>query len=207
MDAFKSDPSPGKRRLVEECETISVVALQRSFGKKALLSKIRAAEPLLLPVSGGRFEVWLTYETHRLPGAQPRYASLESGTARLWLICAGCMRPAAKLFFYYVGPGTSGLSNLRCQRCQGLIYLSANSGKNKWFRELVRPLKRLKRRRECVEKWTGTARRDRLLAQIDEEIDAFRLEHNQKRIRNRVDLKRRSGLHERRPYRDMSLYF
>ena len=85
MDPFETSHFPGKRRLAEECECISVFALRRYFGKKALLRTIQDSKPLLVPVSGGQFEVSFTYETHRLPGGN--YASLEGGTARLWLIC------------------------------------------------------------------------------------------------------------------------
>jgi hypothetical protein len=207
MDAFQSDPFPGKRRLVEECELVSVFALQRFFGKKTLLSKIRAAEPFLLPVSGGNFEVWFIFENHRLPGNQVIYASLEDGTSRIWLACPGCRRPVAKLFFYYVGPGTSGLSNLRCRRCHELTYLSANCGKNRWYREVARPLKRLHRRRECVERWIETPRRDRFLAIIDRKIAEFTSSASREKRARSLHPAPKISRGRRRPYKDIRLLF
>ena len=117
------------------------------------------SKPLLLPVSGGQFEVWLTYETHRLPGGS--YASLEGGTARLWLICPECRRPAAKLFFYRVGPYPSALSRLLCRGCHNLTYRSVNCGKNAWYKQFAKPLKKLSRRRSHVERWRETPRKRR----------------------------------------------
>jgi len=75
--------------LVEECQTISIYAVQRAFGKKPLIAAIRQARPFPLQVTGGHFEVWLVDESHRLPGRYERWSCLEDGTARLWFICSG----------------------------------------------------------------------------------------------------------------------
>lgn len=93
MDPSEKSHFPGKRRLVEECECVSVFAVRREFGKKALLRTIRESKPLVLPVSGGQFELWFTYEAHRMPNGN--YACLENGTARLRLICPGCQCPVS----------------------------------------------------------------------------------------------------------------
>ena len=200
MNTFEKMRNPGKRRLVEECECICVFALRRMYGKKALLSTIREGKPLLLPVSDGKLEVSFTYESHRVPNGT--YSSLEAGTARLWLICPGCRRPAAKLFFYRLGPGPSAPSRLLCRQCHGLTYQSGNCGKNRWYRESARPLKKLLRRRDHVEKWHETARKRRFLAIIDGKLDEFRSSV----IRNKTPGKRRSSARitgGRRTYKDL----
>lgn len=198
---------PGKRRLAQECEVVSVYALQRFLGKRAILTSIRAAKPLRLDVSGGFFELWFTYEAHHMPGKNARYASLEDGTVRLWLICAGCKRPVAKLFYFYLNRRFFDLSELLCRHCHRLTYQSANCGKNTWYKEKVRPLKRLLRTRDRISNWAGTARRDRLLAQIERKISAFRSEFDQRALQNRICLRRRSEELRRRPYKDLSLFF
>jgi hypothetical protein len=206
-DGRATSPFPGKRRLAEECESVSVYALRRFLGKKAILSSIRAAKPLRLDVSGGFFEVWFTFDAHHMPGKNARYASLEDGTVRLWLVCPGCRRPVAKLFYFCVNPGFHGLSELLCRKCHGLTYQSVNCGGNAWYKEQIRPLKRLLRERERISNWAETARKERLLAQIEEKIVAFRSECDQRRSPNCVSLKRRSQELRRRPYRDLSFFF
>lgn len=86
---------PGKRRLVEECEVVWVYAVQRAFGKKALIAAIRQARPFRLPVPGGYFDIWLIDEPHQLPGKRHRWSSLEAGNARLWLMCPACRLSAS----------------------------------------------------------------------------------------------------------------
>jgi hypothetical protein len=198
---------PGKRRLVEECEAVSVYALRRFLGKRAILSSIRAAKPLRLDVAGGFFDVWFTYEAHQMPGKNARYASLEDGTVRVWLVCPGCRKPAAKLFYFCISPGFPGLSELLCRHCHALRYQSTNCGGNIWYRQTVRPLKRLLHSKERILRRNASARRDRLLAQIEQKIAVFRSECDQRRSPNCVSLKRRSQELRRRPYRDLSFFF
>jgi hypothetical protein len=171
---FEQTEFPGKRRLVEECEAVSVFTVRRLFGKAALLRAIREARPLLLPVSGGQFEVCITFESHRLPGNQDTYACLERGTVRLWLSCPACRRSAAKLFFYRIKPGPSTFSRLLCRHCHSLTYQSSNCGKNRWYQQFARPLKKLMRRRERVDRWSETARKRRFLAIIDRKLADLR---------------------------------
>ncbi len=207
QNALAATGFPGKRRLVEECEALSVYALQQFLGKKAILSSIKVAKALRLDVSGGSFDLWFTYESHRLPGKYSGYASLEDGTARVWLICPGCRKPAAKLFYFRLNPGVLDLSELLCRHCHGLTYQSVNCGHNFWYKEKVRPLKRLLRARDRISNWARTARRDSFLAIIDQKIAAFRSEFDQRTLRNRIALKWRSGELRRRPYKDLSLFF
>jgi hypothetical protein len=51
-------PFPVPRRLVEECEIVSVFVLRRMFGKEALLRTIRQSRPLLPPVNRGQLKRW-----------------------------------------------------------------------------------------------------------------------------------------------------
>jgi hypothetical protein len=207
QSALAATRFPGKRRLVEECEVVSVYAIRRFLGKKAILSSIKAAKPLRFDVSGGSFDLWFTYEAHRLPRKCSGYASLESGTVRLWLICPGCKKPAAKLFYFCLNRAALSVSELLCRHCHGLTYQSVNCGHNSWYKEQVRPLKRLLRARERISNWAGTVRKGRLLAQIDPKIAAFRSEFDQRALQNRIRLRRRSEELRRRPYKDLSLFF
>ena len=192
----------GKRRLVEECEKISIYAVQRAFGKKALLEAIRQARPFRLPVLGGYFDIDLTYEAHRLPGRLERYASLEDGTARLWLVCPSCWGKIAKLYYFYFFPSLER-SSLLCRRCHRLTYLCSNCGGNRWYKEIARPIKKL-----LTEKERFLARRPRpsvqaRLAQLDEQ--AQRLKHRLKPKSQRQRKRSRAVTSKRRPYRDYSL--
>ena len=137
----------GKRRLVEECHIIYVYALQRAVGKKALIAAIREARPFRVPVPGGQYDVWLVYELHRFPGKRERWSSLEDGTARLWLWCPGCHCKIAKLYYFFF-PGSFHRSELLCRKCHRLSYVSVNSGANRWYREVARPIKRFLREKE-----------------------------------------------------------
>ena len=185
-----------RRRLVEECEAVSVHVLQRAFGKKSLITAIRQVQPLRLPVSGGCFEIWLIDEAHWLPGRSERRSSLEEGTARLWLICTGCKQKVAKLF-YYVLAGSSTLSDLLCRQCHHLTYLSVNSGGNRWYCEIARPMKRL-----LLEKSKLLGKRQRpsiaaRLTRIEVRLAGFR------QLAGRLTKRRKASI--RRPYRDLSL--
>jgi hypothetical protein len=113
----------------------------------------------------------------------------------------------AKLFYFYLNRDFLDLSELLCRRCHGLTYQSVNCGHNSWYKTQVRPLKRLLRARERISNWAGTARRDRLLRQIELRIAAFRSEFDQRMLRNRIPLRRRPEELRRRPYKDLSLFF
>ncbi len=188
----------GQKRLAEECNVVSVARLKRDLGKKRLIGCIHENHPLRFRFRGIPFEVWLTDESHRLPGKRERWSSLDSGTARLWLVCAGCWRKAAKLFWYELHPGSNAPSELRCRICHGLTYQSKNSSGNRWFREVAKPLKALLRKRSRVS--GASAKACARLAAIDREIDLLLKRH----FSTPRDPSRQAQSRVRRPYRDVT---
>jgi len=196
---------PGKRRLVEECDAISVYAVQRAFGKKVLIAAIRQARPFRLPAPGGYFDIWLVDEPHRLPGRRERWSSLEEGTARLWLLCSGCRRKVAKLFYYRLAPGSWARSDLLCRHCHGLTYQSANCGGNRWYREVARPMKRLLREKHKLLARRPGPRLAARLAQIENEMRTLRQKVKPQPQRRAQNLCQRLVVRERRVYRNLAL--
>lgn len=195
---------PGSRRLVEECEIVSVYAVQAAFGKRPLIDAIRQARPFRLPVSGGHFDVWLVDESHRLPGACAQWSSLEQGTARLWFVCPACLRKTSKLYYFQV-PGSLGRSDLLCRLCHGLTYLVSNSGANRWYKEIARPMKRLLRVRDKLmarRQEPGVAAR---LIRIEDQIRELRRKAKPKTPPQRVKSLYKLSLQRRRPYRNLAL--
>jgi len=193
---------PGRRWLVEECESIWISSLRSHFGKKHLIAHIRQCKPLELPVPGGSEKVWLTWEPHRLPGPTRRMSSLEDGTARLWLVCPCCRRKVAKLHYRLFDASRGNRSELLCRQCHGLVYQSENCGSNLWFRAIARPLKRLLRQRLKLIAMVPTPQQTEKLQAIEAEI---------KRIRDRCrpakgcPKRKRSSSSDRRPSRDVTL--
>lgn len=135
----------GKHRLIEECEEVALRDIQRAFGKSALITAIRQARPMPLPVLGGEFDVWLIDGRHHLPGVHKRSTTLDEGLCRLWLICPGCRKRVGKLYYYFFSRDSLTQSDLLCRDCHGLVYQSQNCGGNRWYRETARPLKGLLR--------------------------------------------------------------
>lgn len=208
----KSWDEPGKQvryrgahRLVEEAEEVCIRGVQRALGKKTLIASIRQAQPVRLPILGGHFDIWLVNENHRLPGREQRWSSLEAGTCRLWLLCPGCRRPCAKLYFYRLGPDTFTTSELLCRRCHELVYQSAICGGNKWYREIVRPLKWLLKEKRKLLARKQTARAAARLTQIESAICTLRQKVQPKTQRRRERLLSRVGLRQRRFYRNLAL--
>jgi hypothetical protein len=196
---------PYKRRLVEECEVVSVYAVQKAFGKKPLITAIRQARPFRLPVLGGYSDIWLVDEPHRLPGRNERWSSLERGTVRLWLICPGCRRKIAKLYYYFFAPGSPLRSDLLCRHCHDLTYQSVNCGGNRWYREVARPMKRLLRQRRRLLTRRCTPRVAAQLALIENLIRELR-ERAKPRTQHRTqNLRYGLAVRERRVYRNLAL--
>lgn len=196
---------PGKRRLVEECEAVSVYAVQRAFGKKALIAAIRQARPFRLPVPGGYFDIWLVDEPHRMPGKQERWSSLEEGTVRLWLICPACRRKVAKLYCYHLAPGSLARSDLLCRQCHGLTYQSSNCGGNRWYREVARPMKRLLREKRKLLAGRNGPRIAARLALVENQILTLRQKLKSRTQRRAQNMGYGPAVRERRPYRDLAL--
>ncbi|MCI0724348.1 MAG: hypothetical protein L0338_36095 [Acidobacteria bacterium] len=199
----RTDAAPflGKRRLVEECEVISVWVVQRAFAKKVLIASIREARPFQLPVPGGYFDVWFTDEPHRLPGRVERWSSLEDGNARLWLICPRCRRKRAMLF-YFVLEGSTRLSDLWCEECHRLSHLSTNSAGRKWYVEVGRPIRKLLRQRDRLEGLKKTPRVQARLARIDAQLQLLL-----NRLKPKTSARRRilRTLGGKRTYKDVTL--
>jgi hypothetical protein len=183
----QSLPRP-KRRLVEECNAISIHAVQAYFGKPALLRAIREARPVRVPVAyHAGFDVYLT------SSSQPMVGNPRRSFERLYLVCPGCQHRVAKLF-HYAG------SDLRCRRCHRLVYLTTNCGGNQWYRQVGRPIKRLLRERERL---VGRADRPEVSARLVEIARNIRLLEKQvqpQRPNRRVRRARQKGR-----YRDIRL--
>jgi hypothetical protein len=198
-------PHPSRLRLVEECEKVSVGAIQKLFGKKTMIAAIHRAEPLSLPVFGGSFDVWFVDQPHQLPGTGDRFASLGDESRRLWLQCPGCRKRVAKLYFFYLAPDSLALSDLLCRACHGLVYLSQNCGGNRWYREAARPLKRLLREKRKLLARTLVPRIAARLIEIDADIRMFRQRVKLKTPRPKQNFRYRPAARQRRPYRHLAL--
>ena len=200
----QSDPRRTKR-LVEECFAIGIGAIQRRFGKEVLLQAIRQCEPIRIPVPyNPPFQVWLTYDTHPLVGKREKWSSLEGGTARIWFVCPGCRKQVAKLF-YYVFPGSTLASDLLCRRCNNLTYQSVNCGGNRWWQEVVPPMKRLLREKERLLGKRYSPLVQTRLIQLDGQIRILRKQVKPKTQDRKRRLSYRPESRQRRRYRDLSL--
>jgi hypothetical protein len=196
---------PCKRRLVEECEEVSVSAIQARCGKKALITAIRQARPLRLQLPGGDADVWLIEESHRLPGPYEGWSSLEAGNARVWFVCPGCRKRVGKLHYFYFAPDSMQHSDLLCRCCHGLVYQSQNCGGNRWYRETARPLKRLLQEKCKLQAKQQTQRIATRLAEIENEICTLRQKVKLKARHRREGLSSGMRPRERRPYRNLDL--
>jgi hypothetical protein len=195
----------GKKRLIEECQEVAMGAIQKLFGKKTLLAAIRQNRPVLMPVLGGVFELWLIDHPHRLPGRLRRQPPLAISNCRIWLQCPCCRRVVGKLYFYYLAPDSLALSDLLCRTCHGVVYLSQNCGDNRWYRETARPLKRLLREKRKLLARDPSPRNATRLAEIDRQVSELTQKLQPKTQRqNKFSRRLRSG--RRRPYRDLSLF-
>ena len=195
----------GKRRLVEECEVVSVRTVQDAFGKRALIQAVRQARPVRFQVLGGFFDVWLVSQSHRLPGTCGRWSSIEAGNCRLWLQCPRCRHVVAKLFYYVLASDSPARSGLLCRLCHGLTYQSKNCGSNAWYREVARPLKRLLRVKQRLIARKPTPCTLSRLAAIADEIQALHERAKPKTERRQNRPLHLSGFGQRRPYRNLGL--
>jgi hypothetical protein len=192
----------GKRPLAEEFEVVTVGAIRRGFGKKALIDLIRRAKPLELPLPGGPAQVYLTWDSHHLPGPIARKSMLEDRTARLWLVCPGCRRRVAKLFFMLWDASRGSRSELLCRSCNGLTYQSSNCGSNLWFRAIARPLKRLLQQKAKLLSLKPSPKRNLLLQAIERNLEYIR---SRSGPGNRHRKRKHGSLSDRRPSRDVTL--
>ena len=172
------------------------------LGRKALLEAVRDARPVRLEMAGAFLEVYLCYESHRLPGRFKDWSDIDEGNVRLWLVCLGCRRRFRKLYCYSVSDGVRQMSDIRCRRCHGLCYQSQNCSRNKWWRQ-VRNMKRLLRERRRILLRRPSQRATQRLRQIDELLTILQLRATGKsRASKCAGARLRSG---RRRYRDWRL--
>jgi hypothetical protein len=161
--------------------------------------------PIHLPVMGGHYDVWLIEAPHRLPGRNKHWSSMEAGTSRLWFFCMGCRRKVANLFYYYLAPGSPTRSDLLCRVCHRLTYVSVNSGGNRWYREVARPIKRWLREKRMLLARQDRPRVSARLAQIDSELGMLRYKVKTPSKCGTQILGYGPGGRKRRPYRNLAL--
>ena len=191
----------GKRPLAEEFEIVLIGAIRRCFGKKALIELIRRRAPLELPLPGGSAHVYLTWDSHYMPGPIVRKSMLEDRTGRLWLVCPGCHRRVRKLFYMLWDASQGSRSELLCRLCNGLVYMSENCGSNEWYRTVARPLKRLLGQRAKLLSLKPSARRDRMLQVVEINLGLVR-DHSGPE--NRPFKRKHGSSSDRRPSRDIN---
>jgi len=198
---------PIPRRLVEECLSFSVADLKSRLGRKALLAASQDAHPVRFPAGGVWLSAYITYEPHRLPGRRTRWSDIDQGNVRLWLVCLKCHRRVRKLYCFPADTGGDDLSDLSCRRCHGLTYKSQNCSGNRWWKEIVRPLKRLHRRRKRL---LGRKQNTQTMTQLGRIDELIWILH--RRAAPKTRSKRRNdnvdpgnSLRVRRPYKDLRL--
>jgi hypothetical protein len=128
-----------KRFLVEECQSIHIGDVKNRLRQRDLHYFAERLKPIHIRQGEQVFEVCLCLE--------PMQLAWKSGTTseafRFWFLCQ-CGRRVRRLFF---NPRSlDAQPGLACQKCHGLDYLSQRSGNRRWYREIVKPLRRLIRR-------------------------------------------------------------
>jgi hypothetical protein len=201
-----------KRRLVEECRTVTVSDLRAQFGRPALLHAIRECEPVMAWVAYcSSMSVYVTSEMHRLPTKREKWSNTGAGNARIWLTCPKCQRRAIKLF-YFETEGPERISELLCRKCHDLTYVSRNCGGNKFYTRVIKPLRQLKRIEKQLAWHALPGPRRRALEAEKTQLEGYLL-------RAKVEFGRKSqpadtrqpfnggfGVRNRkRPYKDLSL--
>jgi hypothetical protein len=144
-DTREAEYLPIPRPLVEETISIRLCELRIVFGRKALERAAESAQPVQVHLAGNVFPIHILSESHQIPNRRGVYMKREA--RRLWICCIGCHRRSLKLYTYPKFPGSNLLYMPLCRSCHGLTYMSRNCSGNRWWREIVRPLKQLLRRR------------------------------------------------------------
>lgn len=182
-----------RRPLVEESLSIDMRDLRGIYGRKKLLRAADEGNRVSVQLGGCSFQILLTWDSHKLPGRIERWSNIAEGNARVWLVCELCWRKAQIL---YQDP--TGASIIGCRKCLHLVYASENSCKNKWWKQIVKPLKRLYRRREKLLVRKRTRRVIEELQRIEELIIVYNLRAEPKHRTRRL-----SGI--RRSYKDVRM--
>jgi hypothetical protein len=130
-----------RRPLVEECSGISFSDLKSRYKRKDLIRLAEREQSISVQFANQHYKIRLSAEQYQ----QKWRASGWSDVTRVWLLC-NCGRRVRRL---YIDPRASDVVPiLACRTCLGLRYLSQNSGKTKWFRRIVKPLRKLIRRKD-----------------------------------------------------------
>jgi hypothetical protein len=137
---------PSRRPLIEEALSVNLRDLQKIHGRKNLLKSADEGKAIPVQLGGNSFHVYLTWESHRLPGRTEKWSDVCEGNCRIWLICLSCHRKARALYVLPLSQDQKPV--ITCRKCLGLRYQSENCCKNFWWRRIARPLKKLIRRQE-----------------------------------------------------------
>jgi hypothetical protein len=188
---------PSRRPLVEETLFVNMRDLQRIHEKALILKAADEGRPIPVLMEGHYFQVYLSWAPHRLPGKPERWSDISQGNCRIYFICPSCRR-RIRILFKNPRPMVSDLPPIGCKRCLRLVYASENSCKRKWWKHIVRPLRRLYRRREKLLSLNRTFRVVEELRRTEELIFIYT---------KRAELKHRnhapSGV--KRPYKNVRL--
>lgn len=189
------------RPLIEECPSISLSDLKRALGRRFMLRAVRNAEPINFQMA----ELYLVHEEHRLPGRNPRWSDLEQGDVRLWMLCVGCRRKVRRLYSLPFSPLRDQSAEIRCRKCHGLQYASANRSGNAWWKAAMRIRRLLKERQRLI-----TRKQTAMVAARVEELDMAIFSLKQ-RIAPKTRIKRSpqeclvGRLRSKRTYKDLAL--
>jgi hypothetical protein len=192
---ISSDPS--KNALVEEALSVNMRDLQQIHGQQKLLRAADEGKPISVRLGELSFDVYLSWEPHRLPGKIEKWSDISQGNCRIYIVCPSCRRKI-RILYRNPRPLLPYLPPIGCRRCLHLIYASQHSGKTKWWKQIVRPLRRFYRLREKLLSLNRTRRIAEQLKHIEELIFVYSQRAKPKRQTGRL-----SG--NRRQYKDIRL--
>ncbi|NWG14070.1 MAG: hypothetical protein HXY20_11105 [Acidobacteria bacterium] len=175
--------------------------LRRIFGRKELLKAADDARPVRLDIQGNCFFVYLLAEPFWPPW--PSRALSDRQLTRLWMVCMGCRRRVRTLYAISPLSESNALLNAQCRTCRALVYQSQNCGKNRWWRQIARPLKRLLRQRRQLLARKPSPKIAEQIDLLDQSVTRLRLRAAPKTRKNPT--KSESVRHVRRRYRDVTL--
>lgn len=179
------------RPLVEEFEHISVADIRNLIKRKQLIALAEQKRAISIRHDGQGFEIMLSADRHQ----QTWRARGVSDVTRVWLRCS-CGRRVRHLYFNHLSSDPEPI--LSCRTCLKLRYLSQNSGKTKWFRRSVLPIRKLLRKKKKLLSLKPTDRIHDDLQLITEQIYVL-----EQRAKPKGKSQRHPGV--RRKYRDMNL--
>lgn len=184
------------RRLVEECVAVSIADLQRGFGRKTLLAAVNNAHPLQYRLEGQWFEIYFLTE----PMPTGRHRTLDDGPVRMWVSCPRCCHRARKLYTFPLLAGSQALADLRCRKCHNLVYQSQHCCKNRWWKDVAMPVKRLLRKRQRLLARKQSAKVQAKLEEVNRLIWITQ-QRAKPKSSSRKRLSQSTGM--KRPYRDL----